>query len=281
MTGCSDPSPSAEQGLVPSVRVESVLAQREALREALEQWREAGLRIHEQVLAMDVTPYEGADPVGFDCLFPSRDGVTIRALRSDSFAAVALGRLDKGVWNYLVKKSGIWSLMDSVRRRKWVDAVEHGDTPEMTLDNVQATFAELIESRHKMVDDGLLLVWRALSWDHKTNNPVMLNKKGKMIVPGVWSGFYGIRHDLLDDLERVLRVLDGVPQEDHRSGWRERFREVSFWEFKGATRTSDYLSVRVYKNGNGHITILNPAMVSRVNGKLAELHPDALPAPRR
>ncbi|VAX52402.1 Uncharacterised protein (plasmid) [Escherichia coli] len=48
---------------------------------------------------------------------------------------------------------------------------------QITLDNVLATFRHLNASKMQTFEQGLIDVYRKLSWDYRTNNPCRLGKK--------------------------------------------------------------------------------------------------------
>jgi hypothetical protein len=72
---------------------------------------------------------------------------------------------------------------------------------------------------------GVIILFRRLSWDYKTNQPFQF---GKRIILNCLLSVYGndtahafLNHtttDQLDDLLRVFHVLDGKPEPDHRHG---------------------------------------------------------------
>lgn len=41
-----------------------------------------------------------------------------------------------------------------------------------------------------------------------------------------------------------------------------------------------YLSIRTFKNGNGHVTFKRPDLVEKMNKIIAKHYPGALPAPK-
>lgn len=62
---------------------------------------------------------------------------------------------------------------------------------------------------------------------------------------------------------RVLRVLDGQPESDHRRGTYHLVSEACH-----ARRTEaedNYLHVRWFRNGNGHLTFKRPDLVDQIN----------------
>lgn len=76
----------------------------------------------------------------------------------------------------------------------------------------------------------------------------------------------------------MLRVLDGKPEADIRTGW--------YAQMGKQNRTTDpepedeYLRVKSFRNGNGHVTFKRPDLVDRMNLIIAKHYPGALPAPK-
>ena len=84
--------------------------------------------------------------------------------------------------------------------------------------------------------------------------------------------------DQLDDLVRVMSVLDGKPEPDHRNGWYQRLNAVKSTLDPDAE--DDYMRVRSFRNGNGHVTFKRPDLVDAMNRIIAKHFPGALPAPK-
>lgn len=62
-------------------------------------------------------------------------------------------------------------------RDEWNSQLMSDTCPEITLDNVLATFRHLNASKMQTFEQGLIDVYRKLSWDYRTNNPCRLGKK--------------------------------------------------------------------------------------------------------
>ncbi len=196
--------------------------------------------------------------------------------------------IDGRAWSYLLQKSGLQTFLDAAAREKWRHAINKNDVPPLTRANIEGTFTHLYETRGEMFERGVLAVFHALSWDYKTNSPVRFGKRLILRrIVDVW-GFgkdvyiSGVAHggaDQLDDLIRVLSVLDGKPEPDHRQGTYHRLCEAK-WPKAAPVADLDYFTVRGFRNGNGHLTFTCPDLVDRLNQILAKHHPNALPAAR-
>lgn len=188
--------------------------------------------------------------------------------------------VDCSAWQYLLHESGMRSLMDATARAKWDKAIADGDVPELTEANVRSTFGMLHNSRGEIFERGVIACFKGLAWDYKTNLP---QKFGKRIVMTYLNGSYGYKKcDELDDLVRVLSVLDGKPEPDNRaSGVYSMLCKAGItYSSRVGQVENDYLAIRTFKNGNGHVTFKRLDLVEKMNKIIAKHYPGALPAPK-
>jgi hypothetical protein len=203
-----------------------------------------------------------------------RPSVTGDYAKPDEAEAAIVSVIDVRGWSYLLSESGLRTFMDAQAREQWDRQLADGDVPELTAPNIEATFTQLYGARGDMFERGVLECFRRLSWDYRTNQPFRFGKR--IIVKHLLSqGSTNHRvTDELDDLIRVFCVLDGKPEPDHRHGayslvsdaQRERHTEAE----------NDYLHLRWFKNGNGHLTFRRLDLVEKMNVILAKHYPNAL-----
>lgn len=182
--------------------------------------------------------------------------------------------LDCSAWQYLMHESGLRTFMDATARQNWNKQIESGDVPELNAQNISATFAALFEVRGEMFERGVLACFQGLSWDYKTNQPFKFGKR--IIVDYLMT--HGSPNDSatnrLDDLVRVLHVLDRKPEPDHRSGM-----SALLWRAYHARETAietEYLHLKWFKKGSGHVTFKRPELVEKMNAILAKHYPNAI-----
>ena len=189
--------------------------------------------------------------------------------------------IDVGGWTTLLNDSGMRSVMSASKRKEVDEQIGAQKVPELTREAIRTTFATLHDSRMAMFEQGVIECFRRLSWDYKTNLPQKFGKR--MVMTSLTSyGSANMRQaDQLDDLLRVFHLCDGKPEADHRRGaYRliaDAMQSTAAWP-KHAE--NDYLSIRLFKNQNGHVTFTRPDLVTRLNRILAKHYPDALPAPK-
>ena len=213
----------------------------------------------------------------------SRSGTS---LLSPDALLVIRGEIDRGAWHHLMNESGLRSVMDARAREQWDEGLRGSDVPALTEENIEATFLTMHAARGEMFDRGVINVFGRLSWDFKTNNPYRLGKRiilAHLVDVRPWrsarhSGitvFASFRSvDELDDLLRVLHVLDGRPEPDHRNG---AYRQVSDAIEKNQWACeNDYFSLRWFRKGTGHLTFKRLDLVERLNGIIAKHFPGVL-----
>jgi hypothetical protein len=194
---------------------------------------------------------------------------------------VAKKQIDAATWQALLSDSGLYTFFDAKAREEWRKAIDKCDVPEVTTANVEATFATLYQSRGEMFERGVLDLFRTLSWDYKSNNPCLFDKKIVLTyavhTAGGWQ-YASVEHgasNKLDDLTRVFSLLDGKPEPDHRHGaWRAL--HGAQWPRQQDTHEFEYFTIRGYKNGNIHLTFKRRDLVAQMNKIVAKHYPSAL-----
>jgi hypothetical protein len=260
---------------VPSISIEGLLVKRDSVvklvRDASDLLKQAQrLTVEGNILPQTYRPF------GWIVDGPSR--YQENTLLGD--LADIVTRLDAALWGKLMHDSGLLSFMDSKARTDFADKVEKCQTPALTRENIEATFRSLYASRDDMFDRGVIQCFKRLSWSYATNLPVKFGRR--IIVTYLCQRWGGINHcvgDELNDLQRVLRIVDGKPEEDHRNCLSQRLRQAGGSGGAG-THCDEYMTVKWFKNGNGHITFTRPELVDKLNAIIAKHYPGALPAPR-
>lgn len=203
-----------------------------------------------------------------------RPSVTGDYAKRDEAQAAMVRLVDAHGWNYLLAESGMRTFMDAKAREQWNRQIAEGDVPELTVANIEATFAQLYGTRGDMFERGVLQCFRRLSWDYKSNSPFRFGKR--IIVRYLLSqgcSNYHVTNEL-DDLTRVFSVLDGKPEPDHRHGISSLISHAQ--RLRKTEAENAYFQLRWFKNGNGHLMFLRVDLVDQMNKILAKHYPNAL-----
>jgi len=74
--------------------------------------------------------------------------------------------IDRFAWGYLMKESALRTFMDASARMDWDESLhDKKDVPELTMENVKATFQTMYNARGDMFERGVIRCFKRLSWD--------------------------------------------------------------------------------------------------------------------
>lgn len=265
--------------IIPSVSIEALLGRRAAAVACLERIRDAAA----EFTTIGETLELGKGYDGSTAQFKWRE--PLDGHRSDGRPVVADASwferskkaIDAALWEYLLALSGMRTFMDAQAKREWAEVINKLATPELTADVVHATFSELRNQRGQFFERGVVKVYRRLSWDYKTNKPYRFGKR--LILRRVIDSMGFASQDTceaLDDLVRACCILTKTPEPDHRQGL---YRALSAsLDRKPREWSNEYLHIRTFKNGNGHLTFKRLDLVKELNLILHKHHPNSLAA---
>ena len=264
------PQPSSET-LTKSIDIDVVLAERkqhiERVHVAAEAMRRTGIRLR-------------IDNRGRWSSLVWPDGEAVDQL---------VREYDSEKWWQLLKRSGLYTFLDTKARDAWKTSLDSGEFPPLDADSIKQTFAKLYEERAVMFERGVVELYRQLDFDYRTNSPRMLGKR-LVVSHGVERAFGRAPSsrvtfsfcNRLDDLLRVMAVLDGKPEPEHSKASWSQLREWRPWpqpapDADVSVAGDVYLRCRGFKNGNAHVTFVRLDLVEKMNRIIARHYPNALP----
>lgn len=261
--------------VVKSLSIDNLVNQRESVRLSLERAKDA-------LDQADLIVHAISDAYAGNRL--GHRGVAALLMKRDAHlfefnVESAMKSFDAQAWHHLLHASGMRSLMDAKAREAWDKQIQDCDVPELTKATIESTFAAMHNQRGEMFERGVIACFKGLAWDYKTNLPVRF---GKRIVLTYMVGYHSTKTDHLDDLMRVMCILDGKPEPDHRNGISALLSNAGLSRYSSPTAgkcENDYVKIKTFKNGNGHIEFKRPDLVERMNKIIAAHFPGALPRP--
>ncbi|MER5128610.1 restriction endonuclease subunit M [Serratia marcescens] len=201
----------------------------------------------------------------------------------DTAISAITRNIDRSVWRDLMLKSGMISLMDAQSRDEWYKTLDEGKLPEISEENILATFEQLHHSKGEVFERGVINVFKGLSWDYKTNNPYSFGKKiiiNSLVTYNRW-GFslnWGWRRDQLTDLERMLFLLDGKPIPDNCGDISTRLMAHIRDNPAKDVYEDEFFSIRYFQKGTAHLMFKRLDLVEKMNDIIAKHYPGMLPA---
>lgn len=259
-----------ENNVIKSVSIDNLLNQRDAILERVKKAHALFQEINELADSMGFGSFSTFLDRNFALYqFTEYEGKGIPEIQK---------RVDAKIWQHLMDESGLKTFMDAKTKDKWNDGIYNLKVPELTKENIQATFEAIHGSRKEMFEQGVIECFKRLSWDYKTNSPCKFGKK--LIVTYFLDTKYGTSVNYrvsaeIDDLIRVFHIFDGKPEPDHRNGIYTKVSDVL--HKNESTLSTEYLDFKWYKNGNAHITIKNPEHIEKLNSIIADHFPHVLP----
>ena len=187
-------------------------------------------------------------------------------------AADELKEWERNTWSKLLDDSGLRDFMDATAREQWRKQYDSNTFPPFTVDNVRNAFDAIAEQRGEMLARGVRELFTRLSREHKTNKA---NAFGGKVIIGhvceVWGGNMktirsGGNSDLIDDLNRTLHVLRGLPVPDSKGSARQILGDAC----PGPEAVFPFFRVRLfYGAGTAHVIFNHEEDVRRVNAMLS------------
>ncbi len=105
--------------------------------------------------------------------------------KAETAMPVITRNLDRDLWQDLMKKSGMLSIMDAQARDQWYRNLESKDLPTISEESIYSTFEQLHRDKGEVFERGVISVFKSLSWLYKSNHPCKFRKK--IIVNGLVS----------------------------------------------------------------------------------------------
>lgn len=242
--------------IVPSLSIDALLLRRDASVNAF----------NAACAAIEGDPVTGS-------LFHLSNSVRCYSLKAED----AIKEIDADYWRELMDKSGLWTFLDRTARKEWREALDKRAFPELTADNIRATFEGIHAQRGEMVARGIRELFDRLSIEHKTNSKSRFTPK--LIFNYAW-GAFGMEHhaaDQFDDLNRAIHVLRGMPEPDHRQGAYFALNKAEIGEW---TDFGPFLRVKPFKKGTVHVEFVHEADREKMNAALNMTAPKAVPGDR-
>jgi len=197
-------------------------------------------------------------------------------------------RVDQKVWRYLLDASGLGSLMDRTAKDEFHAQIEK-NPPAATLDNVCATMLTKASEAGTIFERGLIEAFRKLDKSYRTNSTFKIGNKIVMkgalsAVDSKWKSlrhwaFYRKADDELLDIERTLSILDGNAPCGRMSGVVAAI-DTATRDGEDHAET-EYFSVRIFMNGNLHVTFKRSDLIEKANIIVAKHFGATVGAPKK
>lgn len=179
--------------------------------------------------------------------------------------------LDGHVWEHIAGALGLLNLMNAAQLEAFKEQ-NRTAPPEVTRDNLTATFQRLTAESDAMFRKGVIDLFRGLDRKFASNPAYRIGEKlifsRALSEHGGWSHF-GNRQAEMRDLDRVFHIVDGQPPKDHRGDAAAMVSQMSRQQLGGTVET-EYFLIRTFRNCNVHVLFRRPDLVAKVNQIIAD-----------
>ncbi|MBZ7671266.1 DUF4942 domain-containing protein [Klebsiella grimontii] len=104
--------------------------------------------------------------------------------------------IERRVWHNLMQQSGMLALMNDQSSTEWYQNMEDNKFPEISEENILATFQHLHDTKAEVFERGVINVFKGISWDYRSNS---LCKFGRKLLSTGW-------YTMADGYSYVFRV---------------------------------------------------------------------------
>lgn len=191
---------------------------------------------------------------------------------------------DASIWHSLMRMSGIEDLMDKKLKDEFRRSLESDAVPEVSEDNIQATFAKLVEDRDLIFARGLARAFINLDRRFKSHDGFKIGSR--IIITRVFNeygheNYHSNAFDTIADVERVFAVLDGNRPDARALKARVMEDRGRGYDPRQSVTESTYFRIKGFMNGNVHLWFTRDDLVEKANRVLADYYgavlPDAVP----
>lgn len=190
--------------------------------------------------------------------------------------------VDRAMWQSLLTLTGMGSLMDAKARSDFESTLA-SEPPEITSDNVRATFRQMKADAARIFRRGVVNVFKELSREYRSHDGFKIGHRIIMgyILSECGSFHHGARRDELIDADRIMHVLDGHKIHE---GWSSPLAAAIESGARGNFSTglqpgsadTEYWHIKWFKNRNAHLYPKRKDLLRRVNRLIADHFGDAV-----
>ena len=185
--------------------------------------------------------------------------------------------IDRAVWSYIVEATDLEKLMDHQAREEFRASLA-SDPPAPTVENVRATLSHYCAEAPTILKRGIAKAFSGLDRRFKSHDGFKIGSR--VILDRLFSadGFRcrGGVDEKLRDIERAFSVLDGKEMPAAYAGIVGQLDGIRYSTPRPVVIESDWVRIRVFKNGNAHLWFTRDDLVRKVNRLLADYYGETI-----
>lgn len=195
----------------------------------------------------------------------------------EAFEAETRKTVDRAVWSYIIEATDLEKLMDRQAREEFAQSMAT-DPPAPTVENVRATLGHYMAEAPTILKRGLAKAFASLDRRFRSHDGFKVGSRVILDYLFTASGFrnHGEKTETLRDIERAFMILDDRPHPESYAGIVGLLDGIGYSTPRPVVVESDWVRIRVFKNGNAHLWFKRDDMVRKVNRLLADYYGEAI-----
>lgn len=199
--------------------------------------------------------------------------------------SIEMGRrvIDTAFWKKAFSETQLERYWNHRKRNEFHEQLRN-DTPFFSLGILRDTLRETYLSRRHALAEGFVDLLTGLDKKFK-RNAVNYTMPDKFILRGVfeglprlkWNGFHEHNISTLRDFENIICVCIGIPTPGHSTDMADRLKMLRQEEGTGYVINENGWRCRVCANGNVHISIDDPGLITALNDLISIFFSGQLP----
>jgi hypothetical protein len=197
--------------------------------------------------------------------------------------AKATKEIDARWWRYCFTATGLMKIMDAKATREFENSLQD-NPPPFTLESIESMVLEMYQRKDEYALRGIYSTFRELDRSYRSNDKQRFKVEKRNIVTWLFDTWYTVqgkfhinyqKRSWVNDLDRCICLLMDQPYQEHslESAIQAQIKESGEFE-------NEFIRLKGFKNGNGHLYVHNQVLLDRINRCIAEYCGPSIPDDR-
>jgi hypothetical protein len=195
----------------------------------------------------------------------------------------ATKEIDARWWRHCFSYTGLMTILDAQATREFNESLDKSPPP-FTMETIEAMVLEMYQKKDELFLRGVHHAFRKLDSSYRSNDKQRFEVGRRSVITYLFDTWYSGRREFrinyrergwINDLHRCICLLMDEPYQEHalEAAIHEQTLEGNVFE-------NDYIRLKGFKNGNGHLYILDEELRLKINRCIAEYCGPSIPDDR-
>lgn len=196
----------------------------------------------------------------------------------------ATKEIDAAWWRHCFSYTGLMKVLDAQATREFNEMLSK-EPPPFTIESIESMVLEMYQKKEELFLRGVYNAFRKLDPNYRSNDKQRFEVGRRSIITYLFDTWYTIQGNYrinyrvrswVNDVHRCICLLMEEPYQEHalEAAIQEQMKETPVFE-------NEHIRLKAFKNGNGHLYILNEDLRLKINRAIAEYCGPSIPDDRR